>query len=324
MSPMRILAVPVAVAGLVLSACSTTLGPERPAVGSYACGQLDIQVSADPDSRLLSVDYLDKRLQLEPAESASGALYQAPGDDSTRFWSKGERAMLTISGQNYPECLKPGALERPFIALGNEPFWRAKVQGGMLEVTRPHEQDATMSILVDLKSEDRDGRRFIGEDDGVRATLKVATQLCQDTMSGVQFPYQARLTINGDVFEGCGGDPLRLFQGAEWVVDDLTGKGIIDRSRMSLQFREDNRVSGRASCNRFTGRYEFTGEGSLTFSQLATTRMACAPALMNQEDRFLDVMGRVSRGRIGQHGELLLSTPEGETIKAFQSDHDSP
>lgn len=324
MSPSRILAMPIVVAGLIVSACATTSETDSPMVGSYACGQLDIEVATDPDSRLLSVDYLDKRLLLKPAASASGALYVAPGDDSTRFWSKGERAMLTIGGQEYPECLQPGALEMPFVARGNEPFWRAEVRAGMLEVTRPYEQDATMSVMVEQKTADRHGREFVGEDDGIRATLTVATQLCQDTMSGVQFPNQARLRLNGEIFEGCGGDPLRLFRGAEWVVDDLAGRGIIDRSRMTIRFLKDNRVSGRASCNRFTGRYEFTGEGGLGFSQLATTRMACAPALMQQEDRFLDVMDRVSRARIGQHGELLLSTPEGETIKAFQSDHDNP
>ncbi|MBW4934643.1 META domain-containing protein [Marinobacter sp. F4206] len=324
MPSIRILALPLAVAGLVVSACSTPSGPASPMVNDYACGQLDIQVSADPDSRLLSVDYLDKRMLLKPAEAASGALYVAPGDDSTRLWTKGERAMLSIRGQKYPECLQPGALAMPFSAQGNEPFWRAKVQAGMLEVTRPYEPDAIMSVLVEQKTADRHGREFVGEADGMRAVLTVATQLCQDTMSGVQFPNQARLTLNGEVYEGCGGDPLRLFRGAEWVVDDLAEQGIIDRSRMSVRFLENNRVSGRGSCNRYSGRYEFSGEGGLTFSRLAATRMACAPALMMQEDRFFDVMGRVSGARIGQAGELLLTTPQGEVIKAFQSGHDSP
>lgn len=325
MYPRRIVALPaMAITGLLLSACQTTPESAMPVAGSYACGQLDIQVTAKEDSRLVSVDYLDKRLLLKPAESASGALYVAPGDDSTRFWTKGERAMLSIRGQHYPECLQPGALAMPFSAQGNEPFWQAVVERDELALTRPYEQQTTLRLPVELRKADRHGREFVAEGDGVRATLTVATQLCQDTMSGAQFPHQARLTVNGESYEGCGGDPLRLFRGAEWVVDDLAARGIIDRSRLSIRFLEDGRIAGLASCNRYTGGYQFNGEGGVTFSQLATTRMACAPALMTQEQRFLEVMAGVSTARIGPHGELLLSTPDGATIKAFQSDHESP
>lgn len=321
----RVLALPaMAVTGLLLSACQTTPEASSPVAGSYACGQLDIQVSTNEGSRLVSVDYLDKRLLLKPAESASGALYVAPGDDSTRFWTKGERAMLSIRGQHYPECLQAGAVAMPFTAQGNEPFWQAVVEPDELVLTRPYEQQTTLRLPGELRTADRHGREFVAEGESVRATLTVATQLCQDTMSGAQFPHQARLTVNGESYEGCGGDPLRLFRGAEWVVDDLAGRGIIDRSRLSIRFLEDGRVSGLASCNRYTGRYQFNGEGGVTFSQVATTRMACAPALMNQEEHFLAVLARVATARIGPHGELLLSTPDGDTITAFQSDHDTP
>ena len=52
--------------------------------------------------------------------------------------------------------------------------------------------------------------------------------------------------------------------------------------------------------------------------------MACAPALMSQEDRFLALLSAVESLRIGRQGELLLSSPEGKTIRAFQSDRESP
>lgn len=62
----------------------------------------------------------------------------------------------------------------------------------------------------------------------------------------------------------------------------------------------------------------------MAIGPLASTRMACAPALMNQEERFLNLLDQVNSVRIGQQGQLLLSTPGGESIRAFQSDHDSP
>jgi len=313
----------VTAAGLAASACSSLPETTSPVSGGYACGQLDIAVTGTAEGELISIDYLDRRVLLKPAKSASGALYVAPGDDSTRFWSKGERATLTIQGQTYPECLQPGAVEMPFEARGNEPFWHATIDGNELLLTRPFEESGTRRIPVELKTANRHGREFVATLDERSITLTVARQLCQDDMSGAQYPAQVRLTVDGQEFSGCGGDRQRLFRGAEWVVEDLAGGGIIDRSRITIEFLEDNRIAGRASCNRYTGSYKLRGEG-IAFGPIATTRMACAPALMDQEARFLDLLERAESVRIGRDGELRLSTAGGETLKAFQSHHDSP
>jgi heat shock protein HslJ/membrane-bound inhibitor of C-type lysozyme len=313
----------VTAAGLALSACSSLPDTSQPVSGSYACGQLDITVSGSGDSDLISVDYLDRRVLLKPEVSASGALYVAPGDDQTRFWSKGEKATLTVRGQTYPECLQPGDLEMPFEARGNEPFWHATIEGGELLITRPFEEQGTRRVPVELKTANRHGRTFEATLAGLPITLTVARQLCEDSMSGAQYPAQVRLVVGEDEYTGCGGDRQRLLRGAVWVVEDLAGAGIIDRSRVTIEFLEGNRIAGRASCNRYTGPYELRGEG-IGIGPLASTRMACAPALMNQEDRFLKLLAQVNSVLIGQQGQLLLSTPEGDSIRAFQSDHDSP
>ncbi|WP_372986104.1 META domain-containing protein [Marinobacter sp.] len=289
----------------------------------YHCGQMEIRVTPGEDKDLLGIDYLDRRLLLKPARSASGALYVAPGEDQTRFWSKGEQATLTIRGETYPECLVPGAVEMPFEARGNEPFWRAVVSGGELRLERPFEEDGVKRLEVEQVMADRHGREFLARGDDLNVRLTVARQLCQDSMSGAQYPAQTRLTVNGQTYSGCGGDPQRLLRGAEWVVEDIAGTGIIDSSRVSIRFLSDNRVAGRGSCNRYTGSYRLTGEG-VGFGAIASTRMACAPALMDQETRFLGILGEVSRMRIGREGQLQLSTPSGETITAFQSTGDTP
>jgi membrane-bound inhibitor of C-type lysozyme len=38
--------------------------------------------------------------------AASGAKYEAEGDPATTFWSKGDKATLTIRGQALPECTR--------------------------------------------------------------------------------------------------------------------------------------------------------------------------------------------------------------------------
>ncbi|WP_296934626.1 META domain-containing protein [uncultured Marinobacter sp.] len=313
----------VTVAGLAVAACSSLPETGQTVHGNYACGQLDITVSRSENSDLISVDYLDRRVLLKPQVSASGALYVAPGDDQTRFWSKGEKATLTIRGETYPECLQPGELEMPFEARGNEPFWHATLEGSELLITRPFEEQGTQRVPVELKTANRHGREYVAALDDIPIGLTVARQLCEDSMSGAQYPAQVRLKVGSDEYAGCGGDRQRLLRGAVWVVEDLAGKGIIDRSRITVEFLEGNRIAGRASCNRYTGSYQLRGEG-IAMGSMASTRMACAPALMNQEEQFLGLLAQVTSVRIGQQGELLLSTPDGDTMRAFQSDQDTP
>jgi heat shock protein HslJ len=51
--------------------------------------------------------------------------------------------------------------------------------------------------------------------------------------------------------------------------------------------------------------------------------MACAPSLMNQERKYLELLGQVVDGHIGRQGELLLETGNGEVIKAFPATTDN-
>ena len=314
----------VVLAGALISACVSS--PTKTGLsefGRYQCGQLEVTVTSSGDDELVGLEYLNRRILLKPAESASGALFVAPGDPDTRFWSKGERATLSLRGETLPECLEPGAIESSFRGIGTEPFWSVVIENGQMRLTRPYDQQVTEDIRLNEILANRHGRAYEATLGDERTEVRIAHQLCEDQMAGAQYPAQVRLTLGDETFEGCGGDRQRLFRGAEWAVEDLAGAGIIDRSRMTLRFLADNRVAGRASCNRYMGSYNLTGEG-LSFSPQATTMMACAPALMNQERRFLELLEQVTDGRIGRHGELLLQTPAGDTIKAFQSEVESP
>lgn len=307
------------VASLMATGCaSTSDSPEdigMPADRLY-CGQATIDLDYREDSGLLVLTHEGTRYTLEPSRSASGARFTGGDGADTVFWSKGNSASLTLNGHEYPECLAAGALSSPFVARGNEPFWHVTLVGKELTLSRLGEATETLFSRV-VESTDN-GQTIRAEREGLTVTLDVAPQLCMDSMSGMPYPHQVRLTVNGDALAGCGGDPQRLLRGTEWVVEDINGGGIIDSSRVTIQFLADNRVVGRSSCNRYTGSWNLTGEG-LEFGQMAGTLMACAPALMQQEDRFLEVLSKVQRFRIGPHGELILSTAEGGSLRAFQS-----
>ena len=118
------------------------------------------------------------------------------------------------------------------------------------------------------------------------------------------------LTIKGDTFPECEPAGALVLQAGEWVVEDINGGGIIDRSRVTLNFGNDGRVSGRASCNNYVGAYEVQGR-SLEVSQLVTTRKACAPSLNEQEARFVQSLEQSSRFRLSETGALVLEGEEG-------------
>ncbi len=106
-------------------------------------------------------------------------------------------------------------------------------------------------------------------------------------------------------------DPLT---GTRWLVEDISGAGVIDRARTTVEFVEPGRVAGRGGCNRYMGGYELDGE-SLDFAPLASTMMACPEALMNQEQRFFETMEQVQAWRIdARTGLLHLLDAADETV----------
>ena len=111
------------------------------------------------------------------------------------------------------------------------------------------------------------------------------------------------------------GIPLATLTGAEWVVEDIDGAGVIDNSRATLNFAQDGRLYGRSSCNNYSGHYQVAGNG-INVSQLAGTRMACAASLMQQEQRFTAALTQAQRFAFDGDGALLLFTGEQRRILA--------
>lgn len=102
-----------------------------------------------------------------------------------------------------------------------------------------------------------------------------------------------------------------------WRAEDIGGGGILDRSRATLTFGADGRISGSASCNNYSGSYALD-RGALNFaSALVSTQKACVPSLMDQERRFLAILGAARQVELLPTGALLLSTPEGKSLRFF-------
>ena len=94
---------------------------------------------------------------------------------------------------------------------------------------------------------------------------------------------------------------------AEVLGTEVAGEGVV------LTLGSDGSLSGHTGVNSLTGSYEMS-EGALSFSPLATTRMAGPPELMDQEVRFTEALGRTRRGDGGEDGRLALKDDAGETL----------
>lgn len=118
------------------------------------------------------------------------------------------------------------------------------------------------------------------------------------------------------------GQPAKTFamlKGPVWVAEDIDNRGVVDMLQSSVAFTPGGRIQGFGGCNGFTGAYTQNGNmldiGTDGF-QLATTLKACPPAVMDQETRFMEALGRVSAYRIEQ-GLLHLLDAEGSEILRF-------
>lgn len=94
--------------------------------------------------------------------------------------------------------------------------------------------------------------------------------------------------------------------GSAWRLEDLAGAGVIDRAEATLEFPEAGRVSGQATCNRFFGFFETSGE-SLSIARVGATKKACPPAMMDQETKYLRALEGAERFRIEGTTLLLYS-----------------
>ncbi len=82
--------------------------------------------------------------------------------------------------------------------------------------------------------------------------------------------------------------------GSEWLLEDLGGSGVIDNVQATLAFPEAGKVVGNGSCNRFFGPAQISAD-SVKLGPLASSRMACPEAVMNQEKRYLDALQAAER-----------------------------
>ena len=126
------------------------------------------------------------------------------------------------------------------------------------------------------------------------------------------------------------GKPLTLAD-SHWQVESIDRAGIIDFSHVTLNVNSNgdtSRVSGSTGCNQFTGALD-VDEADTVFSdkssaesfstdKLILTKKSCAPALMKQEQRFIEMLAASASYSIVENTWLVLyDSSDNETIRAI-------
>ncbi len=279
----------------------------------FLCGKKTIKLLEQNQKAQLHLQ--DDVYHLQNVASASGARYQS-ADGKIVFWNKGNEAMLSMAEFEWPTCARVSedvlALF-PFRAHGNEPGWTLSANVDEVVLDWNYGQQHLIMPYPELNLT-QSGFVLHSETNVPLLKVNVLNSLCQDSMTGRPYPQHVELHYGDLHLSGCGGDSYTLLTGKEWIVEDIGGQGLIDFTRVTLQFDSEGRLHGHASCNQYTTAYEFNEQ--LDIADPIATRKSCAPALMKQEQRFLNLLSEVERLDFDSSGALLLSTASGRTLTA--------
>lgn len=109
--------------------------------------------------------------------------------------------------------------------------------------------------------------------------------------------------------------------GSEWSATFYNnGKGavvnVLPGTTITAVFGADNTLSGSAGCNQYSTTYTIDGNDMIISGAIATTRMACEQAVMDQEMAYLAALPTTASYSI-VNGELDLRTTEGAQVASY-------
>lgn len=106
--------------------------------------------------------------------------------------------------------------------------------------------------------------------------------------------------------------------GNVWVVTELLGESILTDTGISIQFTSDGTLSGSSGCNQYNGKYTASGSTITINTPLATTMMACAQPVMDQESVYLKALGDAKSYTV-KGSDLTLAGADSKTLINFEA-----
>lgn len=113
---------------------------------------------------------------------------------------------------------------------------------------------------------------------------------------------------------GCATDTDALKRDHGYVLEWIGERPLIDNSHLTMTLGKDGRAYGNAGCNHWFASYQLDGD-AIRFGPVGSTRKMCAPALMEQEHRFLEAIGKVEHWDVSEVEQLQLWPAQGLPLR---------
>lgn len=118
----------------------------------------------------------------------------------------------------------------------------------------------------------------------------------------------------GAALVGCAAEPVQLQQNRSYILEWIGERPLMDYSHLTVTLGDDGRAYGNGGCNHWFAPYTLDGD-KLSFGPIGKTRKLCAPALMEQEQRFLQALQGVERWDISPIEQMRFWPAEGKPLR---------
>ncbi|SEW04649.1 META domain-containing protein [Kaistella antarctica] len=102
----------------------------------------------------------------------------------------------------------------------------------------------------------------------------------------------------------------------KWELISLEGREITTSKPVFIDFDANNKITGFAGCNTLNGNYMVKNGTQINFTQVASTRMMCAPYDMNVEKEVMDVLKTADNFTLN-NGQLMLNVGRRAPLAVF-------
>jgi heat shock protein HslJ len=109
--------------------------------------------------------------------------------------------------------------------------------------------------------------------------------------------------------------------GSAWQVKTFAGQTPLADHAITFEFDNEGNIAGDGSCNRFGGSCKIEGD-KIEVGPLRSTRRACEPEIMQQEQKFLALLAAATAWSID--GDVLILTAQDGEIRASRTAAQSP
>lgn len=101
----------------------------------------------------------------------------------------------------------------------------------------------------------------------------------------------------------------------DWQAVDINGVPVSGGRAITLRLGPDRRASGSSGCNSYSSDYRLMSRQGIEFGPVAVTKMACEPAVMEQEGRYLSILRTAQGYSFYSDGGVSLIAPDGRAVR---------